>query len=135
MQTLRGLLIAAMILILIGLLAFVVTPRTFPPPPVARERLTEARVKSGLHGTLDRHRLDVGTYPPSLLGLHRATTPLALPRWRGPYLKSLNDLRDAWGQPLRYRWPGTHNPQSYDLWTLGPDGETGTRDDLTNWER
>jgi general secretion pathway protein G len=30
--------------------------------------------------------------------------------------------------------PGTHNPDSYDVWSLGPDGINGTQDDIGNWK-
>ena len=29
---------------------------------------------------------------------------------------------DPWGNPYQYACPGTHNPDSYDVWSLGPDG-------------
>ena len=35
-----------------------------------------------------------------------------------------------------YRSPGEHNPESFDLYTLGGDGErggTGENADLTSW--
>ena len=55
-----------------------------------------------------------------------------------PYLKvaangTSIDFTDAWGHPLRYQCPGTHNPAAYDLWSRGPDGDDGTADDITNW--
>ena len=42
---------------------------------------------------------------------------------------------DTWDQAIRYQCPGTHNPQSYDLWSYGPDRQDGTDDDLTNWKQ
>ena len=33
----------------------------------------------------------------------------------------------------RHIWiPGTHNPYTFDLWSLGPDGVEGG-DDIVNW--
>jgi len=29
--------------------------------------------------------------------------------------------------------PGRQNPQSYDLFSKGPDSVEGTNDDITNW--
>lgn len=45
---------------------------------------------------------------------------------------------DPFGSPFQYRYPGTENPDSYDLWSYGPDGEDGEEDDeedddITNW--
>ena len=41
--------------------------------------------------------------------------------------------RDPWDREYQYRYPGTRNRQGFDLWSLGPDEETG-EDDVTNWE-
>jgi general secretion pathway protein G len=43
------------------------------------------------------------------------------------------DLKDDWGHDLVYRCPGIHNPNGYDLYSMGPDGEDNTLDDIGNW--
>lgn len=50
-----------------------------------------------------------------------------------PYIMDPKSLKDAWGQDLQFLAPGVHNPQSYDLWSAGPDMKTGTEDDIGNW--
>jgi general secretion pathway protein G len=30
--------------------------------------------------------------------------------------------------------PGKHNPDTFDVWSVGPDGQDGTDDDIGNWE-
>ena len=60
----------------------------------------------------------------------------------GPYLtfdgkpanRTKTAIVDGWGNPIRYRCPGTHRPGSFDLWSLGRDGVDGTDDDLCTWE-
>ena len=42
-------------------------------------------------------------------------------------------LKDPWSRDLMYKAPGEHNPESYDLWSIGPDGQDGTDDDIGNW--
>ena len=42
-------------------------------------------------------------------------------------------LNDPWGRPYRYRHPGMHNEDGYDLWSVGLDGADGTADDICNW--
>lgn len=37
--------------------------------------------------------------------------------------------RDPWGNVLNYRCPGEKHP-GYDLWSSGPDGQSGTADDI-----
>ena len=42
-------------------------------------------------------------------------------------------LLDPWKRRYRYRCPGLYNKDSYDLYSLGPDGIEDTEDDITNW--
>lgn len=42
--------------------------------------------------------------------------------------------RDPWGQKYHYQYPGKHNTDSFDLYSIGPDGKENTEDDVTNWE-
>jgi len=44
------------------------------------------------------------------------------------------NLVDAWGNPLQYQCPGTHNAESYDLWSTGPK-ISDTNDDIGNWQK
>ncbi len=56
-------------------------------------------------------------------------------RWRGPYLEN-PVTEDRWGNELVYRFPGEIRGESYyDLISVGPDGEEGTDDDITNHDR
>jgi general secretion pathway protein G len=68
--------------------------------------------------------LDALVNKPSAPPVPRAFTP-------GGYIKT-DGLVDPWGQPFQYRIPGTNNPHSFDLWSLGPDGVEGG-DDIANW--
>lgn len=65
---------------------------------------------------------------------------------QGGYLQgsATGILKDGYDQPLFYRFPGTKNTGSYDLWSMGPDkkhgssgsiGEAGQAgsDDICNW--
>ena len=77
----------------------------------------------------------VSSYPSSLQAL--LTQPQDLPdpsKWAGPYL-SHDIQKDPWGNPYQYAVPGNHNPNSFDVWSFGPDGANGTADDIGNWEQ
>jgi hypothetical protein len=39
------------------------------------------------------------------------------------------------GHKYFYECPGKHNPDSYDLFSAGPDGRIGTDDDIGNWTK
>ena len=41
---------------------------------------------------------------------------------------------DPWGHIYQYRYPGKHNPDRYDIFSMGPDGQPDTQDDLGNWK-
>ncbi len=43
--------------------------------------------------------------------------------------------KDPWGQPYKYRFPAQKSKKTYDIWTVGPDGQDGTDDDLGNWKK
>jgi general secretion pathway protein G len=42
-------------------------------------------------------------------------------------------LTDPWGRKYQYRNPGKRNPSGYDIFSLGPDGQENTDDDVGNW--
>ena len=84
---------------------------------------------------LDSYKTLGGEYPSTAQGLkavvERPTTD-TLPRQWAQGMDSLP--KDPWGNDYHYQSPGRHNPDSYDLYSAGPDGIVGTADDLGNWE-
>ena len=42
--------------------------------------------------------------------------------------------KDPWGQEYKYRIPPQKSKDDYDLWSVGPDGQDGTEDDIGNWK-
>lgn len=55
-------------------------------------------------------------------------------KWAGPYLTDSNIL-DPWGHEYQYAYPGEHNEDKKpDIWSVGPDGEDGSDDDIGNWK-
>lgn len=54
---------------------------------------------------------------------------------RTPYLEKIP--MDPWGNPFNYEYPATGNRQTMSggpaIWSLGPDKQDGTDDDVTNW--
>lgn len=86
---------------------------------------------------LEFYQLDNARFPTMDQGLQALVTrPTAPPEPRAynpaGYIKA-EALKDPWGEPYGYRIPGDHNPHSFDIWSLGPDGLEGN-DDVTNWE-
>jgi len=126
------------IIAIIAVLAAVVAPEVFKN--VGDANASAARQQIELLGTaLDSYRLDNHAYPTTEQGLGALRTEPATgarpPRWRGPYLRRAVPA-DPWGQPYIYVSPGRHNPQGYDLSSLGRDGREGGEGedaDVTSW--
>ena len=57
--------------------------------------------------------------------------PADVQDWRGPAFET-GLPQDPWKHDFTYACPGTHNPYSFDLSSLGPDG-VPSADDITNW--
>jgi len=47
--------------------------------------------------------------------------------------ETLYEIKDPWGNTLIYAKPGSHNTNSFDLHSKGPDGVDGNSDDINNW--
>jgi general secretion pathway protein G len=84
---------------------------------------------------LTSYRIQMGDYPSTAEGLQALiTAPSArADQWRGPYLSDAKIPSDPWGEPYVYRYPGTKNKTSYDIFSKGPDRTEGTKDDVGNW--
>lgn len=131
-----------MVVVIIGLLAAFVAPNFFGAGERAKKDLAKAAVDSGLSGALDLYRTHVGTYPRSDQGglkllLEAPSDEQLAKKWSGPYVKKAQDLLDPWGHDWIYEFPGRYHERDggYDLSSAGPDGQEGTDDDITNWER
>jgi hypothetical protein len=82
------------------------------------------RVKE-VHGALQEYANDCGEFPPRDKGLAALHTNPGLPGWRGPYIE-VKQLTDPWGNTLQYRVNG----ERVEVWSNGPDGKSGTEDDI-----
>ena len=97
-------------------------------------RMRQARSQIGLlKSPIDMYQLDLNQYPPDLEALRTLPPNLTnQTKWNGPYTEAIPV--DPWGQPYQYMAPGRIRQDSYDLWSLGPDGQDGTDDDIGVWQ-
>lgn len=147
---------------------------------VANRKAAEAKTKSviaQLESALSSYQQEFGYYPisaadykisdvlvkgsplnsttPRLHGLEKRTAGGASRSYFITSMEALSFsggfLSDPFGGNVYYRCPGTMNPQSFDLWSAGPDGKFGASgtatatdaespagvnsDDVTNWKR
>jgi general secretion pathway protein G len=93
-------------------------------------------VKESMKTSLTSYRIHLGDYPSTSDGLQALITRPGNKgdKWFGPYIEGGKIPQDPWGEPYQYAYPGTRNKGSYDLWSKGPDKQSGTGDDIGNWD-
>jgi general secretion pathway protein G len=93
-----------------------------------------AATQIGFYKTaIQRYRQDTKQYPSSLQDLITKPGDAKIAkRWGGAYMDKI--ARDPWDNEYRIAQPGKHNPESFDVWSVGPDGQDGSADDIGNWE-
>ena len=88
-----------------------------------------------ISSALDKYKQDNLAYPTTEQGLKALVEKTILPPipqdWKAPYVS--DGINDCWENPYQYRCPSQHNRPDFDLWSFGPDGKDGTKDDITNW--
>ena len=86
---------------------------------------------STLAQALDLFNVDNGHYPTGTNALQALmTAPVGATNWH-QYLGFIP--QDPWRHAYVYECPGKHRTNSYDLFSMGPDGRAGTGDDIVNW--
>jgi general secretion pathway protein G len=124
------------VLAIIGLLAGLAITNVDKIFGDAQGSTTRMQVRESMRAPLMSYRISMGDFPSTSEGLQALVTPPAskADRWRGPYVEPPKVPIDHWGEPLQYEYPGKRNKTSYDLWSKGPDKQTGTDDDIGNWD-
>ena len=125
------------VLAIIGLLIGVLVTNTDRIFGRSQSAVASIFVTSSVKVPLLSYRRDLGDYPSTSDGLQAlVTAPGARAEaWHGPYLESQGNRLplDPWGEPYQYRYPGTKNTGSYDIFSKGPDKQPDTADDIGNW--
>lgn len=123
------LIVLSIIALLMGLVIFKVSDLTASSKPerVHADILTFKEM-------LASYQLENGSLPTTEQGIkvlwEKPTIEPVPPRWR----KQLDEeVLDPWGHPYIYRNPGKHNPDGYDIFSMGEDGQPDTDDDIGNW--
>ncbi len=118
------------VVIILGVLAATIIPQFVGTTQEAKTGAAKAHIAE-LSSALERFYLHMDRYPSQDEGLAVLESAPANDggKWRGPYIKKLRP--DPWGNPYLYRRPGTHLPNSYDLWSKGADTAGST--EIGNW--
>ncbi len=125
-----------LVVVIIAILAGFIIPNAVRQLPGVKRDRTIADLKN-IAAMVDLYYMHNGFYPTTDQGLQaliEKPTSAPVPKdWRGPYTRQ--KLIDPWSNPYKYKCPGEHNPEEYDIWSMGPDGQDGTDDDIGNWEK
>lgn len=121
------------VVVILSILAAFVVPKIMDRPEQARILKAKQDIRT-LENALRMYKLDNLFYPSTDQGLdaliHEPTTEPVPKKWaKDGYIDRLSD--DPWGKPYIYLQPGIHG--SFDIYSVGPDGQPETEDDLGNW--
>ena len=123
------LIVLTIIALLMGMVIFKVRDLTSgaKPEKVQADLLTFKEM-------LASYELDNGTLPTTDQGLKalwaKPTIEPVPPRW---HAELDEEVLDPWGHSYQYCNPGKHNPDKYDVYSMGEDGLPDTADDIGNW--
>jgi len=120
------------VLLVLAILVIIASLAVMAYGPARRKAKNDAALSQmgAFASAIDLYNLTVDQYPPDLQSLRVPPTDLADPtKWDGPYLAKDVPL-DPWGYEYQYVVGGNRNPDSYDLWSVGPDGVNNTDDDV-----
>ncbi|HDP25859.1 MAG TPA: type II secretion system protein GspG [Deltaproteobacteria bacterium] len=129
------------VIVILSILATFVGTRIMSRPEEARR--TQAKIQiQALENALKMYMLDNGEYPSTDQGLKALVEKPSvgnIPRnWReGGYLEKSTLPKDPWNNDYVYLYPGVYNPNGFDLFSYGADGQPGGEGmdaDIGNWD-
>lgn len=121
------------VIVILGILASMVVPNLMGSQERANVQKAVSDINA-LETSLSMYKMDNYNYPSTDQGLEALVTETdiePLPR-RYPedgYVKRLP--QDPWGNDYQLLNPGEQSKM--DVFSMGPDGEVGTEDDIGNW--
>jgi len=117
------------VVLIIGLLSTIVGVSIFAQVDKGRVTTAAAQI-SNLEAVLELYRMDNAHYPTTEEGLDALVTSTS------KYIQKKRIPLDPWGNSYEYEQPGQNNPESFDLWSFGADGQSGgdgVNADVGNW--
>ncbi len=120
-----------LVLLILATLAAIVVPKFAGRTEQAKITAAQTQINS-FETVLDAFEVDNGYYPKGEDGLQDLVVqPRDANKWHGPYINEVPN--DPWERPYIYTCPGKYNQNAYDVLSIGPDGRSGTEDDIANY--
>ena len=123
-----------LVLTILAILAGIVLPKFSNVGANARKTAVEADIAT-FKTALNMFEIDMGYYPKGRDGLNNLVVkPSGLgnnTKWH-KYLDVDKLPVDPWGRAYVYENPGKHNPDGYDIYSMGPEGRGGN-EAIGNW--
>jgi len=121
------------VIVILGILASMVVPNLLGSQEKANVQKAVSDINA-LETSLTMYKMDNYNFPSTEQGLEALTKqtdiePLPRRFQEDGYIKRLP--QDPWGNDYQLLNPGEHG--KYDVFSMGPDGEAGTEDDIGNW--
>ena len=92
----------------------------------ANKKIAKTTINA-MKSALETYRLEIGSYPQQLNDLHEQPSDLADPsKWYQFYKEPI--AADPWSNEYEY----TVNGADFEIRCLGPDGKSGTEDDIVS---
>lgn len=76
--------------------------------------------------------MNLPTTEQGLMALYQKPASEPRPSRWAQQITDTQAFKDPWQRPFQYRFPGKRNPQSFDVFSFGPDG-VESDDDVGNW--
>ena len=121
------------VIVILGLLMSIVVPNLMGNKETADIQKAVTDI-NGFETNLDMYKLNNNRYPTTEQGLQAlvekpSVDPVPRRYPDGGYIRRLPD--DPWGNAYLYQSPGEHG--KFDVYSMGPDMEANTEDDIGNW--
>lgn len=134
-----------LVIVIIMMLATALVVFVLPQQEGAEQNTTKLLLQQ-VQNSLDTYRMNLGHYPTeeegglgALLVKPQFENERLGEKWRGPYVKPGTRLEDSWGRPLVYEVADRTTEEAkagppYNLYSVGPDGQPETDDDVKLFE-
>jgi len=110
-----------LVLAIIGILMSVVAVNVLGAGDKAKNKASRASMET-IKNALTNYNLTHSAYPPALATLQTTKE-----------LDASKPLKDGWGRDFVYNAQSANKERPFTLFSAGPDGNTGTDDDIDVW--